>query len=66
MREFTALKKDGLETWLAIGGYDFSDPGPTRTAWSDMASSQANRAAFISSLRDFLDKYGFQGVDIGR
>ena len=27
MREFTALKVKGkLETWIAVGGFDFSDP----------------------------------------
>lgn len=64
MEEFTGLKRGGLETWLAVGGYDFSDPGPTRTAWSDMASTKESRASFISSLKEFLAKYGFQGVDI--
>lgn len=64
MEEFTGLKRGGLETWLAVGGYDFSDPGPTRTAWSDMASTKESRAAFVSSLKEYLAKYGFQGVDI--
>ena len=31
---------------------------------SDLADSEANRAAFISNLKDFMSKYGFQGVDI--
>ncbi|KAG9256176.1 glycoside hydrolase superfamily, partial [Emericellopsis atlantica] len=62
--EFTGLQSRGLETWVAIGGYDFSDPGPTRTAWSDMASTSSNRAAFIASLISWMDKYGFQGADI--
>jgi len=31
--EFTALKSSKLQTWIAIGGYDFSDPGPTHTTW---------------------------------
>lgn len=29
-----------------------------------MASSATNRNAFISSLIDFMDMYGFQGVDL--
>jgi len=64
--EFTALQSDSLETWIAIGGFDFSDPGPTFNAWSDMVSTSANRAAFISSLQSFMDEYGFQGVDLGK
>ena len=63
-RQFTALKKPGLQTWIAIGGFDFSDPGPTRTTWSDMVATQGNRAAFISSLATFMNTYGFQGADL--
>jgi chitinase len=35
MKEFTALSSDGkLKTWIAIGGFDFSDPGTaTHTTW---------------------------------
>jgi chitinase len=53
-----------MQTWIAIGGFDFSDPGPTHTTWSDMVSTSANRAAFISSLIDFMTRWGFQGVDV--
>jgi chitinase len=53
-----------MQTWVAIGGFDFSDPGPTHTTWSDTMSTSANRAAFISSLIDFMTTWGFQGVDI--
>ncbi|KAL8793141.1 MAG: hypothetical protein Q9195_004253 [Heterodermia aff. obscurata] len=31
--EFTKLQSSKLKTWLAIGGFDFSDPGPTRDTW---------------------------------
>lgn len=31
---------------------------------SDMTSTQGNRAAFISSLKQFMITYGFQGVDL--
>ncbi|KAL2069976.1 hypothetical protein VTL71DRAFT_14656 [Oculimacula yallundae] len=62
--QFTALKSSKLQTWIAIGGYDFSNPGPTHTTWSDVCSSAGNRAKFISSLIPFMNKYGFQGVDI--
>ncbi|KAF6841708.1 hypothetical protein CPLU01_00380 [Colletotrichum plurivorum] len=62
--EFTALKRNGLQTWIAIGGWSFNDPGATETAFSDMVSTAANRAAFISSLLEFMEAYGFQGADI--
>jgi chitinase len=59
MKEFTALKSNKLQTWIAVGGYDFSDKG---TTWSDMCSTQASRAAFIQSTISFMDEYGFQGL----
>ncbi|KAH3998458.1 hypothetical protein HBI56_205010 [Parastagonospora nodorum] len=62
--EFTALKRNGLQTWIAVGGWSFNDEGPTYNAYSNMVSMRANRAAFISSLIRFMDTYGFQGADI--
>ncbi|ETS74683.1 hypothetical protein PFICI_13167 [Pestalotiopsis fici W106-1] len=66
MKDFTALSKDGkLQTWIAVGGFDFSNPeAATHTTWSDMVSTKDNRAAFISSVKEYMDTYGFQGVDI--
>lgn len=36
MKEFVELSKDGkLQTWIAIGGFDFSNPeAATHTTWS--------------------------------
>lgn len=69
LSRFTALKrrKPGLETWIAISGWSFNDPGnvpDTRRAFSNMASSAANRRAFISGLLNFIQTYGFDGVDL--
>ncbi|KXH32852.1 hypothetical protein CSIM01_04345 [Colletotrichum simmondsii] len=65
MREFTGLAKDGLKTWIAVGGFDFSNPETkTHHTWSDMVSTKANRAAFISSAREYMDEYGFTGIDL--
>ncbi|KAF2641819.1 glycoside hydrolase, partial [Massarina eburnea CBS 473.64] len=61
---FLEYKKKGIQTWLGVGGWEFSDEGVTRTTWSDMSASQENRKAFISSTIEFLDKYGFQGLDV--
>ncbi|KAL8713553.1 MAG: hypothetical protein Q9220_002415 [cf. Caloplaca sp. 1 TL-2023] len=63
-KPFTKLQSSGIQTWIAIGGFDFSDPGATRTTWSDLAGNPSSRAAFISSLKTFMTTYGFQGVDI--
>ncbi|KAK6523255.1 hypothetical protein TWF694_006144 [Orbilia ellipsospora] len=62
--EFTNLKTATLQTWISIGGFDFSDAGPTHTTWSDMVSSASNRQAFISSLVKFMETFGFQGADL--
>ncbi|KDB22160.1 hypothetical protein H109_05949 [Trichophyton interdigitale MR816] len=64
-----ALKKrhPGMEVWAAIGGWSFNDEtnSPnTRTAFSDMVSTTANRAKFISALLRFIKTYGFDGVDL--
>jgi chitinase len=63
--DFNALASDSLKTFIAIGGGAFSNPNAeTFTTWSDMASSSDNRAKFISSLKSFMEKYGFKGVDL--
>lgn len=36
----------------------------TQTAFSDVSSSAANRQAFATSLIQFMNTYGFDGVDI--
>ncbi|KFZ22959.1 hypothetical protein V502_02560 [Pseudogymnoascus sp. VKM F-4520 (FW-2644)] len=63
---FTALKENysGLQTWISVGGWSFTDPGPTRQAFSNMASSAANRQKFISGALSFMNTYGFDGLDI--
>ncbi|KAL3430011.1 hypothetical protein BDV09DRAFT_202564 [Aspergillus tetrazonus] len=53
-----------LKVFIAVGGWAFSDPGPTRTAWSDMASTSDNRQKFINSLMDLFETYGLDGVDL--
>lgn len=61
---FNALQSPSLQTWIAVGGWDFSDPGPTRETWSNMVSTQENRAAFVDSALEFMKQYGFQGLDL--
>ncbi|KAJ5385796.1 killer toxin alpha/beta [Penicillium cosmopolitanum] len=67
--QFTAVKerKQSLRTWVSIGGWAFNDATNslnTQTAFSDMSSSAANRQAFATSLIQFMNTYGFDGVDI--
>jgi chitinase len=65
-RRVIDLKKrdPGLKVFIAIGGWTFSDPGPTATTWSDMVSTVENQNKFIISLIAFMATYGFDGVDL--
>jgi hypothetical protein len=62
-KEFLALPNP-QQKWIGLGGFEFTDEGPTRHTWSDMGSTQENRKKFIDSLKQFLDKWDFKGVDI--
>ncbi|RDW81627.1 uncharacterized protein DSM5745_05184 [Aspergillus mulundensis] len=53
-----------LRVNIAIGGWSFSNPGPTATTFSDLAASEANQRKFFKSLVSFMATYGFDGVDI--
>jgi GH18 family chitinase len=66
---FTALKakQPELQAWLSVGGWSFNDATnspDTQHAFSTMVSSSANRQAFITSLRNFMQTCGFDGVEI--
>lgn len=41
-----------------------NDPGPWRTAFSDMARTTASQDAFFQSLIAFLALHDFDGVDL--
>ncbi|OBT89371.1 hypothetical protein VE02_01453 [Pseudogymnoascus sp. 03VT05] len=62
-RQMTALKSKnpGLKCIVALGGWTFNDPGATQTVYSDMVSTQANRAKFIVNLFAFMREYAFDG-----
>jgi chitinase len=65
-KQVTGLKsrQKGLEVWLAVGGWAHNDPGPYRTAFSDMAKSDANQDAFFESLISLMFQNDFDGIDI--
>ncbi|KAF2124648.1 glycoside hydrolase family 18 protein, partial [Dothidotthia symphoricarpi CBS 119687] len=63
-KQFLALP-DHVDKYIGIGGWEFSDPSErTHHTWSELASSKENRKAFIDSLKQFLAKWNFRGVDI--
>ena len=58
-------KKDpNLRIMVAIGGWAFNDPGPTRATFSDLAASVSRQKTFIESLTSFMATYGFDGIDL--
>ncbi|KAF2434209.1 glycoside hydrolase, partial [Tothia fuscella] len=57
-------KDSSLKVFIAIGGWAFNDPGPTRTTFSDIAASWVKQRLFFKSLNSFLATYDFDGVDI--
>eukprot|EP00887_Chlorella_sp_A99_P002354 scaffold10.g2354.t1 len=64
--QYRALKQRNpkLKTLVSLGGWSFTDPGPTQRIFGDMVSSAANRAAFIRSALAFTAQHGFDGVDL--
>ncbi|XP_065572710.1 probable endochitinase [Artemia franciscana] len=53
------LKNPKLRTWIAIGGWNEGSE-----KYSRMASMAGNRAIFIQSAVEFLQKYNFDGLDL--
>ncbi|KAK4233298.1 Chitotriosidase-1 [Achaetomium macrosporum] len=51
-------------TTFEVTAMDKNAESLTRHAFSDMASTSANKAKFIESIIHFMNTYGFQGVDI--
>ncbi|KAH8673362.1 hypothetical protein BX600DRAFT_535950 [Xylariales sp. PMI_506] len=62
----TALKANAadLEVWISIGGWSFTDPGATQETFTTLAASDDLQEIFFESVIDFLEEYGFDGVDI--
>lgn len=52
-----------IKILIALGGWTFSDPGPSQSIFPTLVSNAANRAIFIANLLRFLSEYGYDGVD---
>jgi chitinase len=59
--EFNALKdrKSGLKTYISVGGWDAGGK-----VFSNMAQFPGTRKAFITSSIVFMERHGFDGIDI--
>ncbi|KAL4801184.1 killer toxin alpha/beta [Aspergillus unguis] len=64
--QFTALKsKKPLTIGIDVDSFQDATNSPnTQTAFSDMAGSAENRRTFINSLLNFMQTWGFDGVDL--
>ncbi|KAJ5538082.1 hypothetical protein N7494_007561 [Penicillium frequentans] len=61
---FAALKDYGPEVWISIGGWDMNDEGIYSSVFTDLAASTTAQDAFFTSVKAFLEQYGYDGVDI--
>src|SRR5262245_18229399 len=62
--ETTNLKhlKPGLEVWLSLCGWTFSDNGSsTQHLLSDISRDVSKRTAWANHVLSFLNPYGFDG-----
>lgn len=55
-----ALKKRGLKVTVAVGGWNDS----AGDKYSRLVNNPTARANFISSVIRFINKYGFEGLDL--
>lgn len=54
-----------LSVFVSVGGWTFSDNDTvTQPLFSEIASSEANRQTFADNCVTFMNKYGFDGLDI--
>ena len=54
------MKKKGIKTLVALGGWNDSKG----SKYSKMVSTKESRRKFILSALVFIEKYGFQGLDL--
>jgi len=56
---FSTAIANGVKPVLSVGGWGYGS-----SMYSEMVSTNASRAAFISSLHDLVGQYGITGIDI--
>ena len=62
--KFVALKNQNpsLKTTISIGGWTDSHDGTNK--YSNMVANTESRATFINSVVQFLERFGFDGLDL--
>ena len=59
-KKVTALKKKGVVVAIALGGWNDSEGDK----YSRMVSQPSSRATFIRAAVEFIEKWGFEGLDL--
>jgi len=59
-KKVTSLKKYGIKVTVAIGGWNDSLGGK----YSKLVNNPAARAKFVSHVVEFVEKHGFDGLDL--
>lgn len=54
----------GVRTSIALGGWNFNYNDATKSIFTTMAASAANRAVFIRSAVSFARTHQFDGIDL--
>lgn len=58
-QQIIAMKQQGQKILLSVGGWNFPS-----SIFSTMVSKPEYRQSFIQSAQQFMDQYGFDGIDI--
>ncbi|KAL5330730.1 hypothetical protein ACEPPN_000250 [Leptodophora sp. 'Broadleaf-Isolate-01'] len=54
-----------LKVWISVGGWTFSDNDTaTQPLFGEIAASATNRQTFADNVVLFLNRYGFDGIDL--
>ena len=57
-------RNPNAKIWVSIGGWAFNDDGPYQSVFTKVAGDSKATQILAHNLMGFMDKYGFDGVDI--
>jgi chitinase len=53
-----------VKVWLSVGGWTFNDPGPFQSVFTLLAADTSKVEYFATTVMGFMDRFGFDGVDL--
>ncbi|KAI9923857.1 hypothetical protein MW887_008162 [Aspergillus wentii] len=60
----TKTRNPSLKVWVSVGGWKFNNDAYYPSMLTDIAASTAKTKQFAKGLLDFMNNYGFDGVDL--